>query len=150
MKERKLSKESLLKKFRRMHGRFGDSAVETIKDFDVERIRRIVNVAEMMRVNISSNKKDLDYSDFKKFPTRVQKEIISVLGVYNKCHVNFEFGKWDVTPDICLRAYYGKDHRVFGTFEYDNLVNKVKGLKEAREKYEADFSKINVSDSFWN
>lgn len=150
MKERKLSKESLLKKFRRMHGKFGDRAVETIKDFDVERIRRIVNIAEMMRVNISSNKKHLDYSDFKKFPIRVQKEIISVLAAYNECHVKFEFGRWDITPDVCIKSYYGKDHKVFGTFEYDNLVNKVNGLKEKREKYRDDFSKINVDDSFWN
>lgn len=149
MKERKLSKENLLKKYKKMCGSFGDEAVEMVKDFDADKIRRIVNRFEMYGINIEHNKKDLDYSDFKKFPKRVQKEIISVLGVYDECNVSFEFGRWDITPDVCLRAYYAKDHRVFGKFEYDSLVNQVKGLKEAREKYLDDFSKIDVPDSFW-
>ena len=149
MKERKLTKESLLKKLEKMHGQFGKQFVEQVKDFDVERIRRIVNVSEMFRINIDKNKKDLDYTDFKKFPKRVQKEIVSVLSAYNECNVSFEFGQWDITPDVCIKSYYHKDHRVFGTFYYDNLVGKIKGLKEAREKYRDDFSKINVPDSFW-
>ncbi len=150
IKERKFSKETLLKKYAKMHGEFGKKAVEDIKDFDIDRIRRIVNIAEMFRINIPHDKKDLDYKDFKKFPKRVQKEVISVLAAYNECHVNFEFGKWDITPDTCIKSSYGKDHKVFGTFYYDNLVEKIKGLKQAREKYHEDFSKIDVPDSFWN
>lgn len=149
IKERRFSKETLLKKFKKMNGSYGEEVVAKVKDFDVDAIHRIVNRFEMLGVNIDSNKKDLDYKDFKKFPKRVQKEIISVLAAYNECHVNFEFGHWDVTPDVCIKSYYGKDHRVFGTFEYNKLVNKIKGLKQAREKYLDDFSKIDVPDSFW-
>lgn len=152
IKERKLSKETLLKKYAKMHGEFGKKAVEDIKDFDIDRIRRIVNITEMFRINIPNDKKDLDYKDFRKFPKRVQKEIISVLAAYNECHVNFEFGRWDVTPDVCIKANYGKDHRVFGTFEYDKLVDKIEGLKAAREKYNKDTAKMyrNLPDSWWN
>lgn len=149
MKTKKLTKEALLKKYERMFGKFGKKAVEEIKDFDIDRIERIVNIAEMFRINIPSNKKDLDYNDFKKFPKHVQKEVILILAAYNKCNVSFEFGHWDITPDSCIRSSYGRDHKVFGTFYYDNLVNKVKNLKEKREKYLDDFRKIDVPDSWW-
>lgn len=151
LKERKLSKETLLKKYKKMCGSFGDEAVAMIKDFDVYKIQRIINRFEMYGINIDCNKKDLDYLDFKKFPKRVQKEIISVLAAFNECNVSFEFGKWDITPDVCIKAYYGKDHRVFGTFYYDTLVDKVKGLKAAREKYNKDTAEMyrNLPDSFW-
>ena len=152
IKERKFSKETLLKKFKKMNGSYGEEAVAKVKNFDVNAIHRIVNRFEMLGVNIDCNKKDLDYKDFRKFPKRVQKEIISVLASYNHCHVNFEFGHWDVTPDTCIKSYYGKDHRVFGTFYYDKLVNKIKGLKAAREKYNKDTAEMyrNLLDSWWN
>lgn len=151
MKERKMSKESLLKKYKKMFACYGsdnsEKAVAMIKDFDVERIRRIVNIAEMMRVNIERNKMNLDYADFKKFPKRVQKEVISVLGAYNECNVSFEFGKWEVSPSVCIKSYYHKDHRFFGTFYFESLVDKVAGVKKARkefddwnEKYRPDYS----------
>lgn len=151
MKERKLSKEALLKRL----GKTFDSkilrkeAINIVKDYDLNQLEKAVNRAEMYKVDIPKNKKDLDFEDFKKFPKEVKKEIISVLGVYNECNVSFEYGRWEISPDSWIASQYAKDHRFFGTFEYDNLVNKVKRLKEAREKYEADFSKINVSDSFW-
>lgn len=148
MKERRFSKETLLKKFKKMNGSYGEEAVAMIKDFDVHKIQRIINRFEMYGINIDCNKKDLDYKDFRKFPKRVQKEIISVLAAYNDCKVIFEFGQWDITPHSCIKSYYAKDHRVFGKFYYDDLVGKIKGLKEAREKYKDDFSKINVPDSF--
>ena len=151
IKERKLSKESLLKKYKKMCGSFGEAGVAMIKDFDVDKIRRIVNRFEMYSIEIDNNKKDLDYSDFRKFPKRVQKEIIYVLRTYNECNVSFEFGKWEVSPDSWIKSSYAKDHRVFGTFYYDTLVGKVKGLKEEREKAHEESSKMfrNLPDSFW-
>lgn len=148
---KKLSKATLLKRLEKTFDSkiLGKEAVDIVKDYDINHIKRIVNRAEMFRINIPNDKKDLDYKDFRKFPKSVQKEIISVLAAYNECHVNFEFGKWDITPDTCIKSSYGKDHRVFGTFEYDKLVDKIKGLKVAREKYREDFSKIDVDDSFW-
>lgn len=146
---KKISKEALLKKYEKMMGEFGKRAVEEIKDFDVNRIERIVNIAEMFRINIDRNKMHLDLEDFKKFPKRVQKEIISVLSAYDECNVSFEFGQWNITPSVFIKSYYHKDHRFFGTFYYDDLVGKVKGLKEAREKYLDDFRKIDVPDSWW-
>lgn len=146
---KKLSKKTLLKKYENMFGEFGKKAVEEIKDFDVNRIERIVNIAEMFRINIDRNKMKLDFEDFKKFPKRVQKEIISELSAYDECNVSFEFGQWNISSSICIKSYYHKDHRFFGTFYYDDLVNKVNGLKQVREKYLDDFRKIDVPDSWW-
>lgn len=154
IKERKLSKEQLLKRL----GKTFDSkiardvAINIVKDYDLNQLEKVVNRTEMYKIDIPKNKKDLDYKDFRKFPKRVQKEIISVLAGYNHCHVNFEFGHWDVTPDTCIKSYYGKDHRVFGTFYYDKLVDKIKGLKAAREKYNRDTAEMyrNLPDSWWN
>ena len=151
MKERKLTKEALLKRL----GKTFDSkilrkeAINIVKDYDLNQLEKVVNRAEMFNIDIPRNKKDLDFEDFKKFPKHIQKEIISVLGAYNECNVSFEYGRWEVSPDCWSAAQYAKVHRVFGTFYYDDLVEKVKGLKQAREKYREDFSKINVPDSFW-
>lgn len=146
---KKITKEALLKRLEKMHGVFGKEFVARVKDFDVNRIERIVNITEMMKITIDRNKMHLDLEDFKKFPKRVQKEIISELSAYDECNVSFEFGQWNITSSICIKSYYHKDHRFFGTFYYDDLVEKVKGLKKAREKYLDDFRKIDVPDSFW-
>lgn len=151
MKERKLTKEQLLKRL----GKTFDSkilreeAINIVKDYDLNQLEKVVNRAEMYKVDIPKDKKDLDFEDFKKFPKEVQKEIVWVLSAYNECNVSFEYGRWEVSPDSWIASQYAKDHRVFGTFYYDDLVEKVKGLKQAREKYREDFSKINVPDSFW-
>ena len=151
MKQRKLTKEALLKRL----GKTFDSkilrkaAINIVKDYDLNQLEKVVNRAEMYKVDIPRNKKDLDFEDFKKFPKEVQKKVISVLGAYDECNVLFEYGRWEISPDVWIASQYAKDHRVFGTFYYDELVEKVKGLKQAREKYREDFSKINVPDSFW-
>lgn len=98
---------------------------------------------------IPTRKERLDSEDFKLFPKEVQNEVISVLGAYDECNVSYENGRWEVSPDCWIASKYAKDHKFYGTFYYDDLVKKVKGLEEAREKYLDDFSKMNVSDSFW-
>jgi len=151
MKERKFTREQLLKRLEKTFQSkiLRKEAVNIVKDYDLNQLEKVVNRAEMFNIDIPKNKMKLDFQDFKKFPKEVQKEIIWVLGAYDECNVSFEYGRWEISPDSWIASQYAKDHRVFGTFEYDNLVNKVKGLKEAREKYKADFSKINVPDSFW-
>lgn len=144
-------KEKLLKRL----GKTFDSkilreeVINIVKDYDINELKKVVNRAEMYKIDIPRNKKDLDFEDFKKFPKEVQDEVISVLGAYNECNVLFEYGRWEISPDCWIASKYAKDHRFFGTFYYDDLVGKVKGLKGAREKYLDDVSKMNVPDSFW-
>lgn len=153
MKERKLTKEQLLKRLGKTFESkiLREEAINIVKDYDLNQLEKVVNRAEMYKIDIPKNKKDLDYKDFRKFPKRVQKKIISVLSNYSECKVSFEFGQWEVSPDAWIKSYYAKDHRVFGRFYYDTLVNKVKGLKEAREKEREESAKMyrNIPDSFW-
>lgn len=37
------------------------------------------------------------------------------LCAYGETHISFEYGKFDVSPGLCIKAAYGSDHTFIGT-----------------------------------
>lgn len=150
----KRTKKELIKKMEELGIDY--SLICYAKNFmEVEDVEKIVISREnflakkIIDEKIPKRKERLDSEDFKLFSEEVQEKVISVLGAYDECNVSYENGRWEVSPNCWIVSKYAKDHKFYGTFYYDDLANKVKGLKEAREKYLDDFSQINVPDSFW-
>lgn len=150
----KRTKKELIKKMEELGIDY--SLIHYAKNFmEVEDVEKMVISKEnflakkIIDEKIPKRKERLDSEDFKLFPEEVQEKVISVLGAYDECNVSYESGKWEVSPNCWIVSKYAKDHKFYGTFYYDELVDKVKGLKQAREKYLDDFSQINVPDSFW-
>ena len=150
----KRTKKELIKKMEELGIDY--SLIHYAKNFmEVEDVEKMVISKEnflakkIIDEKIPKRKERLDSEDFKLFPEEVQEKVISVLGAYDECNVSYESGKWEVSPNCWIVSKYAKDHKFYGTFYYDELVDKVKGLKQAREKYLDDFSQIKVPDSFW-
>ena len=61
---------------------------------------------------------------FEELPAEVQEMVKSNLHVYDQTHVSFEYGKYHVSPNVCLKAEYGEDHREIGTYRADEIFTE--------------------------
>ena len=68
-------------------------------------------------------------------PNEVQHEVKSILKAYDEVNVIFEYGEYNVSPGITLKASYAEDREFIGTYK-------------AKEVYTEQERTINYVESF--
>lgn len=69
--------------------------------------------------------------DLAMFDAEIQKKILDVLKAYDKVTVSYEYGEYQVSTGACVKARYGEDHEVFGTWYAEDVYT----LEERTENY---------------
>lgn len=54
-------------------------------------------------------------------PKEVQDKVKNTLKAYDEAHVIFEYGEYHVSVGVALKASYGADHKVIGTFKANEI-----------------------------
>lgn len=57
-------------------------------------------------------------------PEQVQAQVKSVLRVYPRCMVTYEYGKFSVSAGHCIKSNYNFDHYVAGTYLDSDVYTK--------------------------
>jgi len=67
--------------------------------------------------------------NFEKLPQDVQDKVKSILRCYDAVHINFEYGKYEVTTSVCIKATYGPDHKVIGTMYKNDIYTPTEQME---------------------
>ena len=68
-------------------------------------------------------------------PADVQTKVKDILKAYSRVNVVFEYGKFDVSTSVCVKAKYNYDHFVCGRYNADEVYTK----EERRQNYFESF-----------
>ena len=80
--------------------------------------------------------KYFDYNSvYCKLPKEAREKVRSILKVYDRVYVVYEYGQYNVSPNVALKSSYGKDHRVIGEIKVDDIYT----LEEKTENYIESF-----------
>ena len=74
-------------------------------------------------------------NNFYYLPEEIQEEVRSVLKVFPKCTVVYEYGKFEVNTGTAIKTKYGKDHFVYGIY----LDKDIYTIEERRNNYRESF-----------
>lgn len=68
-------------------------------------------------------------------PKEVAEAVKEVLKAYRQVNVIYEYGKYNVSPDVCYKATYGKDYEYIGTWKDEEVYT----LYERMANYKHEF-----------
>lgn len=66
---------------------------------------------------------------FNELPMEVKEQIRETLKAYNEVNVWFEYGEYHVMPGACLKASYGADHKVIGTYKAKEVFTEAQRIE---------------------
>lgn len=62
-------------------------------------------------------------------PKEVIAEVKNILKAFDEVNVVFEYGKYDVSTSIVLKAHYATDHKFIGTFYAKDVYTEVERIE---------------------
>jgi len=75
-------------------------------------------------------------------PVSIQNEIKQTLKAFDEVSVIFEYGKYNVSTSVCIKAVYGEDHQVMGTYKSKEVFSKeeqILNYMESFHEYDTDY-----------
>jgi hypothetical protein len=72
---------------------------------------------------------------FKTLPQEVQNDCKATLKAFSEVHVVFENGKYDVSPNVSIKAQYAPDHKFIGTLLAEEIFTKEERMVNYIEEF---------------
>lgn len=101
--------------------------------------------------------KKINNEEFNRLPADVREKCANVLKAYDKVYVSYEYGKYNVSTGVCIKAGYAPDHKFIGCFladevftEEERMINYVESFHDYPIKYKGKRDYRLFNDVTWN
>ena len=86
--------------------------------------------------DLTARKKDMKTLEkLNQLPSETANEIKRVLRAYDECYVTYEYGKFNVSVGITIKAKYGTDYKWIGEFKAEEIYSQEERYQNFKEVF---------------